>query len=217
MEGPDLQHALTAQLPWTPQRLLIMQLMLSVVLPPNAVTPLLSSTVYWLLLCLLVGGLANRLPAAWFRCPPLRPIPSSAPEIPIPGIRVPEVGNPEVRIPGIRRWKRWIPDAGAVLPGGVTKASLVQRDPQSLRRLLLETRRAAWVHGLLWAGWLPTALWLPPLGVLVNLVFASLFNIPCLLLQRHTRARVQRCLLRAHALSHARRRSGLRERGLRDR
>jgi hypothetical protein len=30
----------------------------------------------------------------------------------------------------------------------------------------------------------------------VNLVFATLFNLPCLLLQRHNRRRLQRCLAR---------------------
>ena len=148
----------------------------------GALAPLLSSVTYWLLLSLLVGGLANRLPAAWIRCPPLRQTQRS--------------------VPGIRRWKRWIPDAGAALPGGIAKAPLVQRDTRSLQQLILETRRAEWVHWLLWAGWLPTVLWLPPLGVVLNLIVASLVNLPCLLLQRHTRGRVQRCLERSHVRPH---------------
>jgi glycosyl-4,4'-diaponeurosporenoate acyltransferase len=101
--------------------------------------------------------------------------------------------------PGIRRWKRWIPDGGPVLPGGVSKASLARRDPVLLRRLLLETRRAELVHWLLWPAALLTALWLPPDGVLVNLLFATLFNLPCLLLQRFNRRRLQRCLQRLTA------------------
>jgi glycosyl-4,4'-diaponeurosporenoate acyltransferase len=141
--------------------------------------PLLSSVGYWLLLSLLVGSVANGLPPAWLRCPPLRP---SGPTT-----------------PGIRRWKRWIPDAGPALPGGVRKAALVQRDPQALERLALESRRAEWVHWLLWAGWIPTALWLPPAAVGVNLLFSTAANLPCLLLQRHTRRRVQACLRRMQA------------------
>ena len=74
------------------------------------------------------------------------------------------------------------------------KASLVRRDLQSLRRLVLETRRAELVHWLLLLGGMLTALWLPPSGVLVNMLFALAFNLPCLLLQRHNRARLQRCL-----------------------
>ncbi len=138
---------------------------------------LLSSMAFWLSASLLVGLLANRLPSTWLEragdsCASPRP----------PGP------------PGIRVWKRWIPDAGGALPGGVRKASLVRRDPQSLRRLVLETRRAELVHWLLLPGGLLTALWLPPAGVLVNALFALAFNLPCLLLQRHNRARLQHCL-----------------------
>jgi glycosyl-4,4'-diaponeurosporenoate acyltransferase len=41
-----------------------------------------------------------------------------------------------------------------------------------------------------------TVLWLPPLGVALNLLFATAFNLPCLLLQRYNRRRLQRLLHR---------------------
>jgi glycosyl-4,4'-diaponeurosporenoate acyltransferase len=169
VEGPGLLHPLTM----APSPLSV-----------PGLWPLLSSAGYWLLLSLLVGGIANRLPPSWLLCPPLRPSRWAA--------------------PGIRRWKRWIPDAGAALPGGVAKASLVLRAPQSLERLALEARRAEWVHWLLWAGWLPTAFWLPPEAVLVNLLFATMANLPCLLLQRHTRCRVDVCQSRLETRLRAR-------------
>lgn len=142
----------------------------------------LSSVAFWLLASLLVGLLANRLPERWLQA---GPVPRPAPRLAAPA--------------GIRLWKRWIPDAGPALPGGIAKASLVRRDPATLRRLLIETRRAELVHWALWAAGLGTALWLPPAGVLVNLLFATTFNLPCLLLQRFTRRRVQRLLARAQA------------------
>jgi glycosyl-4,4'-diaponeurosporenoate acyltransferase len=143
--------------------------------------PLLSSLSFWLLASLLVGLLANRLPGEWLlgRRPPS---PSSAPP------RRPR--GPA----GIRVWKRWIPDAGGALPGGVAKASLVRREPEALQRLVIETRRAELVHWALLPGGCVTALWLPPAGVLLNVIFALAFNLPCLLLQRYNRARLQRCL-----------------------
>ncbi len=139
----------------------------------------LSSVGFWLLASLLVGWLANLLPPRWLQPP--RPVPQAQAVLPDLGIRV---------------WKRWIPDAGGTLPGGVRKASLVRRDPQALQRLVIETRRAELVHGVLWPAGLLTALWLPPAAVLVNLVFATLFNLPCLLVQRHNRRRLERCLAR---------------------
>ena len=141
----------------------------------------LSSVGFWLLSSLLVGGWANRLPNRWLEAVNPRP---------------PARDHAAAAL-GIRRWKRFIPDAGAALPGGVAKASLVRRDPSALRRLLIETRRAELVHWALWAaGWL-TALWLPMAAVVGNLLFATGFNLPCLLLQRFNRRRLLRCLERA--------------------
>ena len=144
--------------------------------------PLLSSVGFWLVASLLVGLLANRLPSAWLQ--PRHPGRND-------GRR-----STAARLgpPGIRVWKRWIPDAGGVLPGGVSKASLVRRDAGDLRRLELETRRAEFVHWVLLPGGCLTVFWLPTAGVLMNLAFALVLNLPCLLLQRHNRARLQHCL-----------------------
>ena len=75
-----------------------------------------SSALGWLLWSLLVGSLANRLPAAWlerqhwFWRRPWREQPQGF----------------EKRLV-IRRWKPWLPDAGHALPNGIAKASLVGR------------------------------------------------------------------------------------------
>jgi glycosyl-4,4'-diaponeurosporenoate acyltransferase len=137
----------------------------------------LSSAAFWLLSSLLVGLLANRVPERWLQPSPRR--------------------HNRLAVAGIRRWKRWIPDAGPALPGGIAKAALVGRDPGALQRLLIETRRAELVHAVLWGAGVLTVLWLPPAGVLVNLLFAVVFNLPCLLLQRFNRHRVEQCLQRA--------------------
>ena len=76
----------------------------------------------------------------------------------------------------------------------MAKNSLVGRDRASLQRLLAEIRRAELVHLALWPFWIVTALWLPPAWVLINLVFATLFNLPCLWLQRYNHRRVERAL-----------------------
>lgn len=142
--------------------------------------PILSSAGLWLGGSLLVGALANRLPCAWLQ--------QTLPDRPAGPSRRPQHWL------GIRRWKAWIPDAGAALPGGISKASLARRDPAALQRLLLETRRAELVHWALWPIGLLTLLWLPPAGVLLNLIFGTAFNLPCLLLQRYNHARLQRLL-----------------------
>ena len=68
------------------------------------------------------------------------------------------------------------------------------RDCATLERRLAETRRAELVHWALGPAWLVTALGLPPQGVVINLVFATLFNLPYLLLQGYNRLRVRQLL-----------------------
>jgi glycosyl-4,4'-diaponeurosporenoate acyltransferase len=178
--GPALQHPLSGA-------------MAAALLGP-VLGPVLGSAALWLLASLLVGLLANRLPLAW-----LRGWDRERMERVVLANRRPVARWAACPADGplaIRRWKRWIPDAGGALPGGVSKASLVRREPQALERLLLETRRAELVHWALLPGGLLTALWLPPAGVVVNVLFALLFNLPCVLLQRYNRDRLRRCLAR---------------------
>jgi glycosyl-4,4'-diaponeurosporenoate acyltransferase len=151
----------------------------------GCLVPLLASAGLWFGWSLLVGVLANAIPLAWLL--PAAVVPAAAPL------------RPAANRLQSRRWKRWIPDAGPALPGGIRKASLAGRDPQALRRLIAETRRAELVHWALWPAWLLTVLWLPPAGVLINLAFATAFNLPCLLLQRLNRGRLRWLLWRLQA------------------
>lgn len=157
--------------------------------PRQAALAVLGCAGLWLGWSLLVGTLANRVPLAWLRAAAAAPVRH--------GDRPPL--HRYERLWAIRRWKAWIPDAGGALPGGIPKASLARRDPQALLRLLAETRRAEWVHWALWPAWTLTLLWLPPAGVALNLLFATLFNLPCVLLQRYNRLRLQRLLSRLKA------------------
>lgn len=140
----------------------------------------------WLGWSLLVGALANRLPPAWLARDSWLTRPRPWPESP---------AAYERRL-AIRRWKGWLPDAGNALPGGVRKAALVRVEPLLLQQLCVETRRAELVHLALWPFWIVTALWLPPAGVWINLLFATLFNLPCLWVQRYNRLRLQALLAR---------------------
>ena len=140
----------------------------------------------WLLWSLLVGYLGHRLPAALLRQDSwlTRPRPWG------------ESARGYERRLQIRRWKAWLPDAGDTFAGGLRKDTLVSRDRADLEQLVLETRRAELVHLGLWPFWIVTALWLPPLGVALNLLFATLFNLPCLWLQRFNRLRLEAILQR---------------------
>lgn len=139
----------------------------------------------WLSWSLLVGALANRMPASWLGAGHWiwrRPWRESRQGF-------------ESRL-AIRSWKGWLPDAGNALPKGVAKAALVGRNRADLERLVLETRRAELVHLLLWPFWIVTSSWLTPAGVLLNLLFACSFNLPCIWIQRYNRLRLIRLLER---------------------
>jgi len=152
----------------------------------DSLLPLLSSAALWLAGSLLVGALANQLPLVWL---------CQSPRQPAPATLASRLATYE-RCLQIRIWKRWIPDAGNALPGGISKASLARRDQAALQRLMAETRRAELVHWVLWPFWLFTLLWLPAVGVWLNLLFATVFNLPCLLLQRYNRLRLRLVLNR---------------------
>jgi glycosyl-4,4'-diaponeurosporenoate acyltransferase len=151
----------------------------------SASQALLQCALGWLSWSLLVGALANRIPTSWLAAGHWiwrRPWRESRQGF-------------ERRL-AIRRWKGWLPDAGNALPKGVAKATLVGRDRSDLERLLLETRRAELVHLLLWPFWIVTSSWLAPAGVLLNLLFACSFNVPCIWIQRYNRLRLIRLLER---------------------
>jgi len=100
------------------------------------------------------------------------------------------------RVLRIRRWKRWLPDAGATFEGGVAKRSLARLDVESLDRLRIETLRAEAVHVALLVVAPAFVLWNPPGLAVVMLVYAAVANVPCLVAQRYNRLRVCRILSR---------------------
>ena len=155
---------------------------------PNTLT-VLSSACTWLGWSLLIGWLGHRLPLAAIDHDSCLTRPRPWGE---------SVQSYQRRL-AIRRWKGLLPDAGDAFPGGVRKSALVQRAPRSLGLLQAETRRAELVHLALWPGWLFTCLWLPPEAVTINVVFATLFNLPCLWLQRYNRLRLQEILDRGRS------------------
>ena len=150
----------------------------------ESLRPLLSSIVLWLGASLLLGALANQVPLDWL---------CQSSHTPSPRV-VALILNWYERLFMVRRWRNWIPDAGRALPGGISKDSLVRRDLDALQRFVAETRRAELVHWLLLPLWLLTPLWLSSSAVVLNLIFATLFNVPCLVLQRYNRLRLQRLI-----------------------
>jgi glycosyl-4,4'-diaponeurosporenoate acyltransferase len=96
-----------------------------------------------------------------------------------------------LRVP---RWKRVLPEAGALFAGGFDKRALRAADSDHLTDHLRETRRAELGHWLaitplpLFVMWNPPGMW-PAMAV-----YAFAVNLPCIAAQRYNRLRLSRVL-----------------------
>jgi glycosyl-4,4'-diaponeurosporenoate acyltransferase len=93
---------------------------------------------------------------------------------------------------GVKRWKDRLPDAAPWFKGGFAKATLASRSRNYLDRFAVETCRGELAHWLAlmmgplfflwnrpWVGWLMVA-------------YAVAGNIPCIVVQRYNRCRLNR-------------------------
>jgi len=133
---------------------------------------------------LLVSWIFTRLPATGFR-------PSSS----LFRERNWEAGGKVYqRLFLIRRWKGLIPDAAPWFDG-FAKGKLRDKDPDYLRDFIRETCRGEAAHYVQIPALLLTLAWNPwPVAALVIMIYALLSNLPCVLLQRFTRARMRKHL-----------------------
>ena len=100
------------------------------------------------------------------------------------------------RVLHIKSWKDRLPDAAGWFSGGFAKKTLTAKSPDYLRRFVLETRRGEICHWLAIACAPGFLLWNPGWGFAVNLAYALLANLPCILAQRYNRARLRSLLSR---------------------
>lgn len=147
----------------------------------NAARLVATNVAVWLVWSVTAGYLGHRLPDRWLRRDrgPLRLSP-------------PERSGALFRRIGVRRWKDLLPEAGGFFAGGVSKRRLPGHDTDGLERFELETRRAEITHLLVIAALPVFALWNPWTGMLVNLGYALAANVPCIVVQRYNRMRLER-------------------------
>jgi glycosyl-4,4'-diaponeurosporenoate acyltransferase len=93
----------------------------------------------------------------------------------------------------VKRWKSILPDAGSWF-GGFPKKHLRSRDPVYLQHFVVETCRGEAAHWAQWCGISTFILWTPWPWALVLPAYAALSNLPCILLQRHNRRRIEAVL-----------------------
>ena len=124
----------------------------------------------------------TRLPAEW-----LKPPTSLAFE---------EQGRFYQRAFNIRRWKDLLPDGASWLGGGFAKANLKQRSPEYIQRFIVETWRGELCHWCAFAFVPLFFLWNPWWGNAIIIFYVIAANLPCILVQRYNRARMQLLTMR---------------------
>lgn len=94
----------------------------------------------------------------------------------------------------IRAWKDRVPEAGDLLPGGVSKRHLPTRDDAGLQAFIRETRRAELGHWWAMGAGPLLLLWNPPLASVLLVSYGVGVNLPFIAIQRYNRQRAQAVL-----------------------
>ncbi len=93
----------------------------------------------------------------------------------------------------IRRWKDRLPESNGLGPGERPSKSSV-RTRADVSALVVETRRAEYVHWVLAASGLLFWLWNPPWLAAIMTAFGLVMNAPFIAVQRFNRARARRAI-----------------------
>ncbi|HEY8217125.1 MAG TPA: hypothetical protein VIH82_08320 [Acidimicrobiia bacterium] len=108
-------------------------------------------------------------------------------------------GRAYERLLRIKRWKDLLPEAGALFRGGFSKRRVTRHDRAYLESFLVATRRAELAHWPILALAPTFFLWIPIAGMpwwlaLAMAGYGVVANVPCILVQRYNRARLERIL-----------------------
>ena len=96
----------------------------------------------------------------------------------------------------VRRWKDALPDGATWFRGGFAKGALASTDQAYLDRYIVETCRGEAAH---WAMFLAAGiffLWNTVFVGFIMVLYATIANGPCILVQRYNRIRFRRALRR---------------------
>ncbi len=137
----------------------------------------------WPLLQLGLAWGFTRLPDEWFNPPRAHPWEQG--------------GRIYQNMLGIKRWKHRLPDAARWFGGGFAKGTLAGTQRDYLRRFIRETWRGELCHWCALACTPVFFLWNPVWGDAVIVAYAVAANLPCILVQRYNRLRLQHLLARS--------------------
>ena len=95
----------------------------------------------------------------------------------------------------VRKWKQWLPDGGALWgKRGYKKKRLEDYTEENLGRFLVESCRAELTHWIIILAVGVFGFFIPASSLWGMLLYALLANLPCIIVQRYNRPRVQELL-----------------------
>lgn len=94
----------------------------------------------------------------------------------------------------VRKWKKFLPDGGAVTRDGYRKKRLTDFSEENLNRFLVESCRAELTHLFAIPPFILFSFFVPAYVVVFMFVYSILVNLPCVISQRYNRPRVSSLL-----------------------
>jgi len=94
----------------------------------------------------------------------------------------------------VQKWKKFLPDGGAVLKDGYKKKNIDNFSRANMEKFVIETCRGELSH---WLAIIP--FWIfgfiaPPIVILPMFIYAIGINLPCIIAQRYNRPRFRKIL-----------------------
>lgn len=96
----------------------------------------------------------------------------------------------------VKRWKKFLPDGGAVLGGGYKKKQLTDFSKENLNQFLIESCRAEVTHVIAIFPFWVFGFFASSRVVLIMFIYALLVNLPCIIVQRYNRPRISKLIKR---------------------
>lgn len=96
----------------------------------------------------------------------------------------------------VKKYAKIIPEGSRILGSGFYKRKLQHKEMTYLETFTLETKRAELTH---WLSILPSGLfflWNPVWAGWIMVIYALMFNVPIIMVQRYNRARLEKVLNR---------------------
>lgn len=141
---------------------------------------ILDCVLYLVIISIMSFFVGRILPKRWFR----------ADLFPYRSYRFEKNGKIYMKI-AIHKWQNKIPDISKILPFMIPKKRLSKDSVDKIPRMIQETCVAEFIHGInALAGFY--CLWLCPKvgGIIISIIYAVVFNLPFVLVQRYNRPRL---------------------------